>query len=246
MSSGGAAGLRGMSQPPPRPKTFVLIPGAGGDPWYWHRVVPLLEARGHVALPVALPAADPSADLDDYLAEALRAVGDRDELTVVGQSMGALTAARLCRNVDARALVLVCPMILRPGELPDGWWAMQEVAQRELDVAEGRDPDAPFDVLVRLMHDLPQEVLDAVFARPEPRQSMRPFEAPFALDAWPRVPTRVIAGARDRLFPAPFVERLARERLGVSAELVDTGHLPAFAAPEALTDLLVSGGQGRV
>ena len=26
---------------------YVLIPGAGGDAWYWHRVVPLLQAAGH-------------------------------------------------------------------------------------------------------------------------------------------------------------------------------------------------------
>ena len=27
--------------------TFVLIPGAGGDPWEWHRLAPELEALGH-------------------------------------------------------------------------------------------------------------------------------------------------------------------------------------------------------
>ena len=26
--------------------TYVLIPGAGGDAWYWHLVGPLLEAAG--------------------------------------------------------------------------------------------------------------------------------------------------------------------------------------------------------
>ena len=35
--------------------TFVLIPGAGGVAWYWHRVVPLLTAAGHEAIPVDLP-----------------------------------------------------------------------------------------------------------------------------------------------------------------------------------------------
>ena len=38
--------------------TYVLIPGAGGDAWYWHRVVPELEARGHDVVAVDLPAAD--------------------------------------------------------------------------------------------------------------------------------------------------------------------------------------------
>jgi hypothetical protein len=34
--------------------TFVLIPGAGGTAWYWHRVVPLLRAAGHEATAVDL------------------------------------------------------------------------------------------------------------------------------------------------------------------------------------------------
>ncbi len=47
--------------------TFVLVPGAGGDAWYWHRVVPELAARGHDAVPVDLPAGDPRAGLEDYV-----------------------------------------------------------------------------------------------------------------------------------------------------------------------------------
>lgn len=49
-------------------RTFVLVPGAGGSAWYWHRVVPLLEAAGHRVIPVELPAADDSATLGDYAA----------------------------------------------------------------------------------------------------------------------------------------------------------------------------------
>ena len=31
--------------------TFVLIPGAGGLAWEWHRLGPELEARGHAVGP---------------------------------------------------------------------------------------------------------------------------------------------------------------------------------------------------
>jgi hypothetical protein len=44
--------------------TYVLIPGAGGEAWYWHLVVPLLEAAGHRAEEVELPASDPDDALD--------------------------------------------------------------------------------------------------------------------------------------------------------------------------------------
>jgi hypothetical protein len=36
-------------------RTFVLIPGAGGTAWYWHRIVPLLREAGHAAIAVDLP-----------------------------------------------------------------------------------------------------------------------------------------------------------------------------------------------
>jgi hypothetical protein len=45
---------------------FVLIPGAGGQAWYWHRVVPLLESARHTAHAVELPAADETAGLAAY------------------------------------------------------------------------------------------------------------------------------------------------------------------------------------
>ena len=35
--------------------SFVLVPGAGGMAWYWHRVVPLIRAAGHQAIAVDLP-----------------------------------------------------------------------------------------------------------------------------------------------------------------------------------------------
>ncbi len=31
--------------------TFLLLPGAGGRAWYWHRPVPGLERRGHRVAP---------------------------------------------------------------------------------------------------------------------------------------------------------------------------------------------------
>ncbi len=46
--------------------TFVLVPGAGGQAWYWHRVVPELQARGHEAIAVDLPAADDGAGFIEY------------------------------------------------------------------------------------------------------------------------------------------------------------------------------------
>ena len=45
--------------------SYVLVPGADGRAWYWHRLVPELTRRGHEVIAVDLPIDDPSAGLDD-------------------------------------------------------------------------------------------------------------------------------------------------------------------------------------
>jgi alpha-beta hydrolase superfamily lysophospholipase len=73
--------------------TYALLPGAGGAAWYWHRVVPLLEAAGHQAVAIELPAADAHAGLAEYSEVAVAALtGSSGPVVVVAQSMGAFTA----------------------------------------------------------------------------------------------------------------------------------------------------------
>src|SRR5262245_52561328 len=102
---------------------YVLLPGAGGDSWYWHLVASRLRERGHRVISPDLRAGDDSAGLDEYADTVLRAIGDRKDLLVVAQSMAAFTASLLCDRADVRLLVLVAPMIPAPGESPAEWWS---------------------------------------------------------------------------------------------------------------------------
>jgi pimeloyl-ACP methyl ester carboxylesterase len=232
--------MKPSKQAQPKASTFVLLPGAGGDSWYWHLVAPLLRARGHEVLTPDLPADDDSAGLGEYADTVVSAIEDRSGLIVVAQSLGAFTAPMLCHRVDVRLLVLVAPMIPAPAEPPGAWWSSsgQTEAHRRLDQSEGRDPDAGIDIATTLMHDVPSEVVEEAFARGEPRQSDTPFAEPWPLDTWPLVQTRVIAGRYDRLFPLEFMQGLARDRLGVTAEVIDAGHLPALSRPDELAERL--------
>ena len=225
-----------------RPTTFVLLPGAGGDSFYWHVVAPRLEDSGHEVLTPDLPAADDTAGLNEYADTVVEVLGDRRDVVVVAQSMGAFTAPLLCDRVSVRLIVLVAPMIPAPGESPGQWWTSsgQTPAQREQDQREGRDPDAPFDVRTAFLHDVPEEIVADLFARGEPRQSDTPFAEPWPLSGWPGVPTKVIAGRHDRLFPLEFMRRLARDRLGVEADVIDSGHLPALSRPKELAERLAN------
>ena len=55
---------------------------------------------------------------------------------------------------------------------------------------------------------------------------------------WPEVPTRFVLCRDDRLFPASFERRMAKERLGITADEIDGGHLPALSRPKELTEEL--------
>jgi pimeloyl-ACP methyl ester carboxylesterase len=220
--------------------TYVLLPGAGGDSWYWHLVAARLRGRGHEVLTPDLPMGDETAGLKEYADLVAEAIGERAGVILVAQSMGAFSAPLVCERADVAQLILVAPMIPAPGETASEWWETtgQTAARRELEVREGRDPDAPFDLMTGFLHDVPPDVADALFERGEPGQADRPFEEPWPLEAWPDVPTRVLVGRHDRLFPLDFARRLAAERLGVAADVIDSGHLPALSRPDELTERL--------
>ena len=215
--------------------TFALIPGAGGAAWYWHRVVAELHRRGHEAIAIDLPADDDGAGLPEYADTVVAAVGEREDLVVVAQSMAGLTAPLVCDRLSVSRLVLVNAMIPAPGESGGDWWTNtgQDQARRECDRREGRPPEGPFDPLVYFFHDVPEDITKEAMAVELP-QSGTPFEQPWPLDAWPDVPTRVLSGREDRFFPVEFQTRVAQERLDLTPEIIPGGHLVALSRPEEL------------
>jgi hypothetical protein len=64
------------------------------------------------------------------------------------------------------------------------------------------------------------------------------MNAPWPLDEWPDVPTRFVLCNQDRFFPAEFLRRLARERLGIVPDELAAGHCVALSRPRELADLL--------
>jgi pimeloyl-ACP methyl ester carboxylesterase len=217
---------------------FVLIPGAGGAGSYWYRVVPLLEARGHEAIAVDLPGDDEAAGLPEYTELVLKAMGDREDVVLVALSMGAFTAPMACARGSVDQLILVNAMIPRPGETPGEWWG--NTGSEEARLAAARAGGYPEEVTLDtyFLHDVPAEVLvsDEASGRPEADIA---FAQPCAIDRWPDVPTRVISGRDDRLFPLEFERRLARDRLGLEVDPVPGGHLAALSYPGELAGRLL-------
>ena len=204
---------------------------------------PLLEARGHHVVAPDLPSDRDDAGLDafvDTVLDAMRAVPSGARVVVVGQSLGGFTAPVVCTRTRVDLLVLVGAMIARPHERLGDWWGNTgwQAARRELLVREGRSPDSGFDPIADFFDDVPDPVVRAAMARGERKQSGRVFQDRWPLDAWPDLPTRVLICRDDRFFPAPFLGRVVRERLGIVPDEMDGGHLPALARPEELVERL--------
>ncbi len=102
--------------------TYVLIPGAGGDPWEWHLLALELEGRGHDVPPIRLPAGDESAGWSEYADAVVEAIGERREIVLVAQSLAGFTAPLVAKRVPVDLVVLLNAMIPLPGETGNAWW----------------------------------------------------------------------------------------------------------------------------
>jgi len=215
--------------------TFVLIPGAGGDPWEWHLLAPELEALGHDVVAVRLPSGDDRAGWAEYADAVVEAIGDRGDIVLVAQSLAGFSAPLVCERQRVDLLVLLNAMIPRPGETGNDWWSntRRKEAEQAYYAEVGLPPETAGDDLAVYFHDVPADVV----AETEGyvlEQSMTPMGQPWPLDAWPDVPTRVLAGRDDRLFPVAFQRRVAKERLGLETDEIDGGHMVALSRPAEL------------
>ena len=205
--------------------TFALIHGGGGSAWDWHLVARELREAGHDPPAVDLPCEDESAGWWRYADAVVGAIGNRSELVVVGHSLGAFTAPLVCARIPVDLLVLVAAMIPSPGELFANWWTNAGYEESGYD-----------DVFY---HDVPPE-LAAEARRRERGENSKALQEPWPLEAWPGTPTRYLLCRDDRMFPAAWARRHARERLGINPDELDGGHYIALSRPRELANRLAA------
>jgi pimeloyl-ACP methyl ester carboxylesterase len=218
--------------------TFALIHGGGDVGWYWHLVEQELRERGHDVVAPDLPCDDDTAGLREYADTVIAAIGDRDDLVVVGTSYGGFTAPLVADRLPVDVLVLVAAMVPEPGEPAADWWtntgherAVHEQARRD----GGRTgSDDPF---VSFYHDVPRALAEEAVSK-ERSESNTAYNDPWPLNAWPAVPTRFVLCTEDRFFPPDFMRRVVAERLGIVADEIAAGHYVALSRPTDLAKLL--------
>ena len=205
--------------------TFALIHGGGGSAWDWHLVVPELRERGHEPVAVDLPSEQESAGWSAYVGAVVDAVAERRDVIVVGHSLGGFTAPLVCARINADLLVLVAGMIPAPGELFANWWTNAGYEASEDD-----------DVFY---HDVPPELAEEAKRR-ERDETSAALGEPWPLEAWPQTPTRYLLCRDDRMFPAAWARRHARERLGIEADEMAGGHYVSLSRPHELAERLAA------
>lgn len=218
--------------------TFVLLPGAGGVAWYWHRVVPLLERKKHEAIAVDLPGDDERAGLSTYADRVVEAIGARRDVDLVAQSLGGFTAPLVCQRVRVAMLVFVNAMIPVSGESAGEWWDNTGANVARTATAARAGYGTAFDLATYFLHDVPPEVIKEGESYQRPEADVA-FRERCKFEGWPDVPIHVIAGRDDRFFPIDFQRRIARERLHVTVDELAGGHLVSLSNPQGLVDLFL-------
>lgn len=207
--------------------TFALIHGGGSSAWDWHLVSRALERAGHSAVAVDLPIEDAEAKLEDYADTVAASVAGIPDVIVVGHSLGGFTAPLVCDEVRAIGLVYLAGMIPNVGEGFGDWWTN---TGHDLEVI---DPDEN----VSFFNGVPEPL-----AR-EARARTRDQQGAWMTEAWPGhrhpdVPTQAVLCADDRFFPASFMRRQIRERLGAEALEIPGGHYAALSHPREVAAVL--------
>jgi hypothetical protein len=200
-----------------------------------------LAALGHDALAPPLPLYDQAARPSDHADAVAGALPREAELVVVAQSLGAFTGPLVAARVPVAQLILLAPMIPKPGETAGEWWgntghqeAIAELFQRYGPMSAW-GPDAIAEVF---LHDVdPAVARDNESFQGAPGEGM--FAEPWPLDVWPKVSTHVLAPTGDRLVPRDFQRRVGRERLGLEIDEMAGGHLPMLSRPRELAERLV-------
>ena len=219
--------------------TYVLIHGAGSDSWYWHLVAPELRrpwsrrrrrwtCRATTTPPGCRSTSTPSST---------RSATARD-LVLVAQSLGGFTAPLVCERVPVDLMVLVAAMVPCAGRV-----ARRLVGQHRLGAGEARagrrdGRDDTDDPVTLFLHDLPPDVTAAAMTTRRGTSRAHRSRSRGRSRRGPTCRREFLLCRDDRFFPAEFQRRVVAERLGITPDEMDGGHLPALAHPDELVERL--------
>jgi pimeloyl-ACP methyl ester carboxylesterase len=224
--------------------TFGLIHGAWHGAWCWGPLVAELDRRGHRAVAVDLPCDDPTATILDNAEQVARALGDADDVIVVGHSLGGIVAPVVATLRAVRKVVLLCALVPRPGR------SLSEVMGAEPECTTGEFNRAPRHFGDHGAVTWDPEVAAGLFFRACDPETAREAAARLRpqvwttskqitpLDRWPECELVSIVCADDEVLSPDWSRRIARDVLGIEPVELPGGHSPMLSHPIELADAL--------
>jgi pimeloyl-ACP methyl ester carboxylesterase len=224
--------------------TFALIHGAWHGAWCWKPLAAELEGRGHRAVAVDLPCDDPAVTTVDNAEQVVAALGDADDVVVVGHSLGGIVAPVVAQLRPVRKVVLLAALVPRPGRsLSDVMRSEPECTTEEFNKAPRHvgdhgavtwDPDVAAGLFFRACDS---ETAHWAAARLRP-QVWTTSQEITPLKRWPDCEIVSIVCADDEVLAPDWSRRIARDVFGVEPVELPAGHSPMLSHPFELADVL--------
>jgi pimeloyl-ACP methyl ester carboxylesterase len=232
--------------------TFILVHGSWHGSWCWREVRPLLECRGHRAIPIDLPGhgADRTSPSDITMAHYVDAVvraatAQREPPIVVVHSMGGLLGS----VAEARPDALAAMVFIAPNLPPSGSTMLSYVDEYDpgfpacfVWAGDRRSASISAEGVRQFLYNrCAATIVDGLLPlfTPEP---VAPFEATLTMtaDRFGRVPRYFIETLHDRAVPLRL-QRATQARVGFRQVFtLDTDHSPFFSAADDLAACLDS------
>ena len=223
---------------------FLLVHGAWHGAWCWERVLPRLQAHGHVVQAITLAGLaeragelSPAIGLDDHVRDVVEALNDVGEpVVLVGHSYSGLVVrdAALQRPGKVSEVVLIEGWIGPPGksllELAPAWFA-DGIRQATDEQGDGWRIPVPGPAVVGV-----SEPDDAAWLRQRMTEHPLKTFTDRATSSHGTAPPMRAVLATPR--PVPFADMAAS--LGIPAQQIDGGHDLMVTSPHTLADALIA------
>jgi pimeloyl-ACP methyl ester carboxylesterase len=224
---------------------FALVHGGQHGSWCFDLLVPELERLRHSAIAVDLPIGDPDAGASEYAEVVVRSLARvREEVVLVGHSMGGLVTPLVPSLRHVGRLVFLCAAFPEPGR------SHFEVKADEPaeDIGEGPrsvwEQPGDFHLTPRELareifyHDCPSEVQEWALDRMRP-QGRRPLREITPLIHWPATPVTVINTTDDRCISRTAAQNASMRLFGHPPVELPGGHFAFLSRPAEVAAALV-------
>ncbi|PPS41189.1 alpha/beta fold hydrolase [Chroococcidiopsis sp. TS-821] len=246
---------------------FCLVHGAFQGAWCWDLLIPFLQAQGHKTVAMDLPIDNASTTLSEFADTVIQSLPEiDDDIVLVGHSMAGTVIPLVAEAINVRQLIFIAALIPHPGVSTLDRFSRHldsetlksfnyqpkdpsilEQFHSEPDIFEPASVGKDFSdaaVLKEFFYsDCQPDVAQWAIAKSRSQQSLAYIFETNPLTALPKVERKYIVCTNDRIISSTWSRYAARQRLGVDAIELASGHCPHLSHPDLLASVLMSNEQ---